>query len=154
VGRPWDRKFLGFVFSPDGEPKRRVSRTAREKFKQKVRELTDRGHSTSMERRVEKLNRYLRGWIGYFGCADNARLFRGWDAWIRRRLRAVLWKQWKRGRRRYAELRRLGVGRDLAAQTAGSPHGYWHLSRSPALSFALPNAYFDGLGLLRLAAAR
>jgi RNA-directed DNA polymerase len=74
VGRPWDRKFLGFVFSPDKEPKRRVSRKAREKFKRKVRELTDRKHSMSMERRVRELNRYLRGWIGYFGYAHNAYL--------------------------------------------------------------------------------
>lgn len=154
VGRPWERPFLGFVFSPDKEPKRRVSRKAREKFKQKIRELTDRGHSMSMSRRIEGLNRYLRGWSGYFGCADNAHLFRDWDSWIRRRLRAVYWKQWKRGRRRYAELRRLGVGTDLAAQTAGSPNAYWHLSRSPALSFALPNAFFDTLGLHRLYTAR
>ena len=150
VGRPWERKFLGFVFSQHKEPKRRVSRKAREKFKRKVRELTDRGHSMSMERRVRELNRYLRGWVGYFGYAHNAMLFRDWDSWIRRRLRAVYWKQWKRGRRRYAELRHLGVGRALAAQTAGSAHAYWRISRSPALSYALPGSFFTSLGLLRL----
>lgn len=150
VGRPWERKFLGFVFSPDREPKRRVSRTAREKFKQKVRELTDRGHSVGMERRVRELNRYLRGWIGYFGYAHNAKLFRDWDSWIRRRLRAVYWKQWKTGRRRFAELTRLDVGIDLAARTAGSSHCYWRISRSPALSYALPGSFFASLGLLRL----
>jgi len=69
------------------------------------------------------------------------------DQWTRRRLRAVAWKQWKRGSTRFAELRRCGVGRDLAAQTAGSPHGPWRLSNSPALAIALPNAFFTSLGL-------
>jgi RNA-directed DNA polymerase len=74
------------------------------------------------------------------------------DSWIHRRLRCFQWKQWKRGRRRFAELRRLGVGKDLAAQTAGSPHGPWRLSRSPAMSFALPGAFWERLGLPRLIA--
>jgi RNA-directed DNA polymerase len=73
------------------------------------------------------------------------------DSWVRRRLRCFKWKQWKRGKRRFAELRRLGVGKDLAAQTAGSPHGPWRISRSPALSFAFPDAYFETLGLPSLA---
>ena len=68
-------------------------------------------------------------------------MLRDLDQWIRRRLRAIAWKQWKRGRTRFAELRRRGVGRDLAAQTAGSPHGPWRLSNSPALAIALPNAF-------------
>ena len=70
-----------------------------------------------------------------------------WKAWVRRRLRCVQWKQWKRGKRRFAELRRLGVGKDLAAQTAGSPHGPWRISRSLALSIAMPDAFFVTLGL-------
>ena len=69
------------------------------------------------------------------------------DQWIRRRLRAIAWKQWKRGRTRFAELRRRGVGRNLAAQTAGSPHGPWRLSNSPALTLAFPNAALAALGL-------
>jgi RNA-directed DNA polymerase len=76
------------------------------------------------------------------------------DQWIRRRLRAYVWKQWKRGTVRFAELRRRGVGRDLAAQTAGSPHGPWRLANSPALTIALSNAVFTALGLASLAPAR
>ena len=76
------------------------------------------------------------------------------DSWLRRRLRMVFWRQWKRGRSRFAALRRLGAGRDLAAKTAGSALGPWRLSRSPALSFALPNTYFISLGLLTLAPGR
>ncbi len=72
------------------------------------------------------------------------------DSWIRRRLRCFQWKPWKRGKTRFAELRRRGVGKDLVAQTAGSSRGLWHISRSPALSIALPGAYFDSLGLPNL----
>ena len=78
-------------------------------------------------------------------------MLRSLDQWIRRRLRAIAWRQWKRGRTRFAELRRRGVGRDLAAQTAGSAHGPWRLSNSPALAAALPNAYLSSLGLASLA---
>ena len=72
------------------------------------------------------------------------------EQWLRRRLRSAIWKQWKRGPARFAELRRRGVNADLAAQTAGSDHGPWRLADSPALSIALPNAYFDSLGIPRL----
>jgi hypothetical protein len=77
-------------------------------------------------------------------------LLKALEEWIRRRLRSMIWKQWKREKQRYAKLRHLGIGRDLAAQTAGSPHGPWHLANSPALPSALPIAYFDSLGLPRL----
>ena len=73
-------------------------------------------------------------------------MLRGLDQWIRRRLRALVWKQWKRGRTRFAALRRRGVGKDLAAQTAGSPHGPWRLSNSPALAIAIPTALLKTLG--------
>ena len=81
-------------------------------------------------------------------------MLRTLDEWTRRRLRAIAWKHWKRGRTRFAELRRRGVGRDLAAQTAGSPHGPWRLAASPALNIALPNDFFGSLGLASVAARR
>ena len=73
------------------------------------------------------------------------------DKWLRHRLRSVLWKQWKRGRTRFAQLRKRDISVALAAKTAGSAHGPWRLAASPALSYALPNAYFDSLGLPTLA---
>ena len=100
---------------------------------------------------VKELSEYLTGWKGYFGYCQTPSVLRDLDSWIRRRLRCVAWKQWKRGRKRYAELRTRGVRKELAAQTAGSTHGPWRISRSPALSYALPNAFFDALGLPRLA---
>jgi RNA-directed DNA polymerase len=151
VARPWDRKFLGFSFTNGREPKRRIASKAHQRFKDKVRELTRRTRGISLPVMVNQLAEYLRGWRGYFGFCQTPSVLKALDSWIRRRLRCVQWKQWKRGKRRFAELRRRGVGKDLAAQTAGSPHGPWRISRSPALSFAFPGAYFKTLGLPSLA---
>jgi retron-type reverse transcriptase len=104
----------------------------------------------SLEQMMKELAAYLRGWKSYFGFCQTPALLKALDEWIRRRLRSMIWKQWKRGKQRYAKLRHLGIGRDLAARTAGSPHGPWHLANSPALSYALPIAYFVSLGLPRL----
>lgn len=103
-----------------------------ERFRKRVRELTRRTRGISLERMVEELSRYLKGWRGYFGFCQTPSVLTDLDSWIHRRLRCAVWKQWKRGRKRFAELRARDVGKNLAAQTAGSPHGPWRLSRSPA----------------------
>ncbi len=154
VARPWKRKFLGFSFTNAGVPKRRIAPKAVDRFRERIRELTSRTRTKSMERMAEELSRYLRGWIGYFGKCETPSVLESLETWMRRRLRAVVWKQWKRGRVRFDELRKRGVGKDLAAQTAGSAHGPWRLALSPALSFALPNAYFDSLGIPKLTVRR
>ncbi len=154
VARPWERKFLGFSFTASREPKRRIAPKAVLRFKEKVRELTRRTRGVSIERMTEEVARYLRGWIGYFGKCQTPSVLEDLEKWLRRRLRSAIWKQWKRGTVRFAELRKRGVGKDLAAQTAGSPHGPWRLANSPALAKALPNAYFDSLGIPRLTGGR
>ncbi len=154
VARPWERKFLGFSFTANREPKRRIAPKAVLRFKEKVRDLTRRTRGVKVERMAEELGRYLRGWIGYFGQSQTPSVLEDLEKWTRRRLRSVVWKQWKRGSVRFAELRKRGVGKDLAAQTAGSAHGPWRLANSPALAFALPNAYFDSLGIPRLTGGR
>jgi RNA-directed DNA polymerase len=154
VARPWERKFLGFSFTWNQEPKRRIAPKAVERFKERVRELTRRTKGVSIERMAEELTEYLRGWIGYFGRCQTPTVLQGLEKWTRRRLRSVIWKQWKRGRIRFAELRKRGVGKDLAAQTAGSAHGPWRMANSPALTIALPNAYFSALGIPRLTGRR
>ena len=103
---------------------------------------------------IEELARYLRGWLGYFGYCETPSVLRDLEAWIRRRLRCVMWKQWKLAKRRRAALRKRGVSEELAASTAGSNHGPWRLSRSPALSIALSNDYFRALGLPKLEVGR
>jgi RNA-directed DNA polymerase len=152
VARPWERKFLGFTFTSNRQPKRRIAPKALARFTQKVRELTRRTRGISVGAMVEQLSSYLRGWGSYFGFCQTPSTLRDLNSWIHRRLRCVQWKQWKRGRRRFAELRRLGVGKDLAAQTAGSCHGPWRISRSPALSYAMPDALWKRLGLPPLTA--
>jgi RNA-directed DNA polymerase len=97
-----------------------------------------------------ELASYLRGWKGYFGYCQTPSVLQRLEEWMRRRLRSVIWKQWKRNAVRFAQLRQRDIGHDLAAQTAGSSHGPWRLANSPALSSALPVAYFDALGLPRL----
>src|SRR5689334_16114436 len=143
VARPWERKFLGFSFTANREPRRRIAPKAALRFKEKVRELTRRTRGVSTERMAEELARYLRGWIGYFGKCETPSVLEDLEKWFRRRLRSAVWKQWKRGSVRFAELQKRGVGKDLAATAAGSAHGPWRLANSPALAKALPNAYFD-----------
>jgi len=154
VARPWERKFLGFSFTWDRQPRRRIAPKAVLRFKERVRDLTSRTRGMSMERMAEELSRYLRGWLGYFGQCETPSVLQSLEEWTRHRLRSVIWKQWKRGSVRFAELRKRGVDKDLAACTAGSAHGPWRLANSPALAKALPNAYFDSLGIPRLAGGR
>jgi RNA-directed DNA polymerase len=149
VAQPWTRQFLGFSFTKD--PKRRLAPETVRRLRRRVRKLTRRTRGVSIETMVEELSRYLQGWLGYFGYCETPTVLAHLDSWIRRRLRAVIWKQWKRGRRRYAGLRAHDVGSRLAAQTASSSHGPWRIAKSPALSYAFPNAYWDSMGLVRLA---
>jgi RNA-directed DNA polymerase len=152
VAKPSVRKFLGFSFTGWKEPRRRIAPQALARFKAKVRELTRRTRGQSLAQIAKGLSAYLIGWRGYFGFCQTPSVLRRLDEWLRRRLRAIAWKQWKRGKTRFVELRRRGVGRDLAAQTAGSPHGPWRLANSPGLTIAMPIVFFRSLGLASVAA--
>jgi RNA-directed DNA polymerase len=147
VARPGKRKFLGFSFTNGEPPRRRIAPQSLTRFRSRVRELTRRTRGNSLAQIVKELSVYLIGWRGYFGFCETPSVLRELDQWTRRRLRAVVWKQWIRGTTRYAELRRCGVGRDQAARAAGSPRGPWRLSASPALTIALSNAFFTSRGL-------
>ena len=151
VARPQERKFLGFSFTRSREPKRRIAPKAKVRFKQRVRELTWRTRGVSWEERVRELASYLRGWRSYFGFCQTPWVLVHLDSWIRRRLRSVLWAQWKHVGRRQAELVRGGVSREWEKKTACSNLGPWRLSQDPSICQALPKAFFDALGLPRLA---
>src|ERR1700704_799583 len=151
VAKPSVRKFLGFSFTSGREPRRRIAPQALTRFKARVRELTRRTCGCSLAQIIKELSVYLTGWRGYFGFCQTPSVLRALDEWLRRRLRAIAWKQWKTGRARFAELRRCGVGRILAAKTAGSPHGPWRLAVSPALHTAMPISFYRSLGLRFLA---
>jgi RNA-directed DNA polymerase len=151
IDRPWRCKFLGFRIIAGKQSKRSIAPSSLRRFKQRVRKLTCYRRTVTIEQMIEQLNRYLIGWRGYFGYCQSRSILQVLDCWIRRRLRCVYWRRWKRGKKRFAALRKLDIRKDLAARAAGSTHGPWRLSRSPALSYAFPNAHFDSLGLALLA---
>ena len=154
VAKPQERKFLGFSFTSGKELKRKIAPKAIDRFKERVREITHKSRGRSMEKVMEELAQYVRGWRGYFGFCETPSVLRRLDGWIRRRVRCAFWRQWKTGRKRFAELVRRGVSRELAASTAGSSCGPWRVSQSPALDRALSNAYLSSLGLPSLVEGR
>jgi RNA-directed DNA polymerase len=147
VARPQERKFLGFSFTAGPEVKRVIAPKALDRFKQRIREITGRAKSVSMKTTMEELAPYMRGWRSYFGFCETPEVLIGLTRWVRLRLRAALWRQWKTPRRRRAALLELGVRGPLASNTAGSGRGPWYLARAKALSVGLSNAYFKSLGL-------
>lgn len=148
VDRPWNRKFLGFSFLTNKKATIRLAPQTISRFKAKVRELTNRTRSMSMESRIAKLNRYLIGWMGYFRLAAAKNHCEKFDQWIRRRLRMCLWKQWKRVRTRIRELRARGVPEWACFVMANSRRGAWEMSRNT--NNALPTSYWEAKGLKSL----
>jgi RNA-directed DNA polymerase len=147
VARPQERKFLGFSFAAGPDVKRIIAPKALERFKRRIREITRRAKGVSIETTMKELASYMRGWIGYFGFCETPNVLIALTRWVRLRLRAALWRQWKTPRRRRAALIALGVKGRLASNTAGSGFGPWHLARSKALLVGLSNKYFRSLGL-------
>ena len=149
VACPEERRFLGFSISNDGS-ERRIASKALVTFKARLREQTRRTRGSSLEQVIEDLRPYLLGWRGYFGFCQTPRVLTNLEAWIRRRLRSYLWRQWQNGPNRFKELRRRGVSKFQAAVAAGSPTGFWRMSGHPTVQSALRNHVFDQLGLPRL----
>jgi len=142
------RPLLGFRFyGREREVKVRIDPNARKRAKDRLRRLTSRKWGVSMERQIEEINRFTVGWTNYFALADTPSVFEGLDEWLRRRLRQVRWKEWKRPRTRERQLKKLGIPRRDAREWAASTKGYWRISGSPVLSRALPNAYWARQGL-------
>jgi RNA-directed DNA polymerase len=143
------RGLLGFGFMwRNGSVKVRIDATAKKSLKAKVRRLTARTWGISMAERISILNRFIRGWCAYFALADTPSVFDGFDEWLRRRLRQVRWKEWKRPVTRAHNLRRLGIERHKAYEWGFSRKGAWRVAGSPPLQRALPNAYWSTLGLV------
>ncbi|HHV76302.1 MAG TPA: group II intron reverse transcriptase/maturase [Syntrophothermus lipocalidus] len=150
VDRPWKRKFLGFSFTWEKETRIRIAPKTIQRFKEKIRQTTKRSWGTSMEKRIERLNQYLRGWVGYFRLTEAPSILQSLDEWIRRRLRMCLLKQWKRPRTRRKNLVALGIPEDWARLISGSRKGYWRLSNTPQVNKALGLAYWRNQGLISL----
>jgi RNA-directed DNA polymerase len=142
-----ERTFLGFSFTHGQRPKRRLADKTLVRFRTRVRMLTRRVRGVSLHQMVRELAAYLQGWRAYFGFCETPTILRRLDKWIRRRLRAVVWKQWTRPGTRFRELRKRGVNAKDAILTARSNRGPWRVTLTKALCWALPGAFFDSLGL-------
>jgi RNA-directed DNA polymerase len=153
VARPQERRFLGFSFSAGPDIRRTIAPKSLERFKWRIREITRRAKGVSIKATMEELVPYMRGWRGYFGFCETPEVLIALTRWIRLRLRAALWRQWKTPRRRRAALIALRVSGELL-NTAGSGRGPWNIARSKALSVGLSNAYFKLLGLPNLVETR
>jgi RNA-directed DNA polymerase len=149
VGR---RKFLGYRLwiGPKKVVKRSIAPQALKKFKEEVRSRTSRTCGRSIEQIIEKLNGYLMGWKNYFHLADTPNVLAGLDSWIRRRLRMILLKQWKRGNTAYREMVARGLSLKVAASAAAGFRSYWKTAHSKGVQIMFPNSYFDELRLIRI----
>jgi RNA-directed DNA polymerase len=145
-------KFLGFSFYKyKGEMLLRVAGRSLERFHEKLRRLTKRTRSGKLEDIIQEINIYIVGWIGYYRQANTPSVYRDLDGWIRRRLRQMIWKRWKRGTTRFRELVKLGVPKRWAQEGAGGKSP-WRMSASPVINQALSNGYFRNLGLVSIKA--
>ncbi len=141
------RKFLGFsfYFGRDGA-NIRIHEKSYKRFMNKVRDITNRNKGMSIDFRIRKLNEYTVGWVNYFAIAKASSKITKLESWIRRRLRACIWKQWKKVKTKGQNLMKLGIGKYKAWEFANTRKGYWRISNSPILSITLNNKYLEKLG--------
>jgi group II intron reverse transcriptase/maturase len=147
VERPQRVKFLGFsLYKRKGEVKIRVATKTKKRLRKKLSRMTRRTRSGKLENVIEEINRYTQGWIVYYRLADTPSVFADLDSWLRRRLRQLVWKRWKRGKTRYRELVKMGVPAERAAlgATGTSP---WRMAATPVVHEALSNVYLRNSGL-------
>lgn len=149
VAPPWERQFLGFTFTRI-ELKVRIALKSFDRAKDKLRAITKPTRGGSLPKIITELKLFLTGWLQYFSICEVNHGTKDLESWLRRRLRSLLWIRWKTGKKRYQELRKRAVSDSLARRTAFGSKGSWRMSNSKALHIALPNKYFDGLGIPRI----
>jgi RNA-directed DNA polymerase len=150
VDRPWRRKFLGFSVTAHRECRVRVAPQAVERFKDAMREKFREGRGRNLRAFLESLKPKLRGWASYFSVAETRKVFEDLDQWLRRKLRCMEWRKWKKPRTRLRKLIALGLDRGRARESAFNGRGPWWNAGASHLNAALPTAYFRKLGLLSL----
>lgn len=150
VDRPWKLKFLGYSMTMEKKPRMKLARQSIERFKAKLRALFRQGRGRSVQKLIEELNPILRGWINYFRLAEVKDIFEELDGWIRRRLRNILWRQWKRVYTRVKNLMKRGLEEVRAWQSATNGRGAWWNSGASHMNEAFPKSYFDRIGLISL----
>lgn len=154
VARPWDRKFLGYSFTVHHDVRLRIAPESVRRLRQRVRALLRAGRGRSLSRITEMLKPLLRGWIHYFRLTQTKGVLEQLDSWLRRRLRCLLWRQWKRGRTRVRKLLARGLTADRARLSAYNGRGPWWNAGASHMNLAFPAAYFTRLGLVPLLATQ
>jgi RNA-directed DNA polymerase len=150
VARPWERKFLGYSVTMHRETRLRIAPESARRLASKVRGLMRAGRGRSLARTIQSLNPILRGWMSYFRLAQNKGMLQELDGWVRRRLRCLLWRQWKRPRTRQVRLCALGLEPERAWHSAMNGRGAWWNAGASHMNHALPTGYFTRMGLLSL----
>ena len=150
VARPWQRKFLGYSMTFHRQPRLKVAPASTERLKSKLRDLFRRGRGLALSRLVDELKSILRGWVNYFRLAEVKGIFEELDGWIRRKLRCILWRQWKRSYTRAKNLMKRGLGETRAWLSATNGRGPWWNSGASHMNEAFPKRYFDACGLVSL----
>jgi len=150
VDRPWRRKFLGYSLTWHKRPRLKVAPASLSRFKEKVRERLRGGRGRNLRRQVEELSPLLRGWVSYFRLAEVKGTFEALDGWLRRKLRCILWRQWKRPFTRAKNLMKRGLGEERAWKSATNGRGPWWNSGASHMNEAFPKRFFDNLGLVSL----
>lgn len=154
VARPWKRKFLGYSITSEQTPRLKAAKESVKRMKKKIKEQTRRGRGRSLSHVIEDLNPLLRGWMQYFRLAAVPTVFDELDGWIRRRLRCILWKQWKRSFKRAKTLMQRGLAEERAWKSATNGRGAWWNAGASHMNEAYPRKYFESLGLVSLSYER
>jgi RNA-directed DNA polymerase len=149
VARPWQRKFLGYSFSWHRKARMRVAKASIKRFKSNLKVLFRKGRGRNLQRFIQQdLNPVIRGWINYFRLSEFAGFAEQLDQWLRRHLRCILWRQWKRPWKRFQRLLKLGLSEERAARSAFNQRGPWFNAGASHMNQALPRRYFDQFGLI------
>ena len=150
VARPWERKFLGYSMTRHKKSKLRISEASRERFKTKVKEAFRIGRGQSLSKTIQQLNPILRGWVNYYRLTEQTGVLEEFDGWIRRKLRTLLWRQWKRSYTRARNLMKRGLPEERAWQSATNGRGPWWNGGASHMNQAFPKLWFDKYGLISL----
>jgi RNA-directed DNA polymerase len=150
VARPWQRKFLGYSMTGHQQAKLRIASESLRKLTAKVKTQLRGAQGRSVEALIQTLNPVLRGWAAYFKLAETKRALEECDVWIRRKLRCVLWRQWKRPSTRLCKLMHRGLTKQRAWRSASNGRGPWWNAGARHMYHAFPKSWFDSLGLVSL----
>jgi group II intron reverse transcriptase/maturase len=150
VARPWERKFLGYSLTWHKTPRRRIAPSSLQRLRKRIGEVLKGARGRSLSHTIEQLNPVLRGWAAYFQLTETKRALEELDGWTRRKLRCILWRQWKRPYTRARNLMKAGLTEERAWRSATNGRGPWWNSGASHMNQAYPKSFFDRIGLVSL----